>query len=103
VFATRLVTPTVSFTGTVKGHKTAQPKPPPQHQTQPFAGVKRRRRKNRTKKRRGTSQARQQVTTTSTLDNMFKAVIVVQQIMSELNESVSEGGKIMAINSHETT
>jgi hypothetical protein len=34
---------------------------------------------------------------TSTLDSMFKVVTVVQQIMSELKESVSEEGKIMAI------
>jgi hypothetical protein len=31
------------------------------------------------------------------MDNMFKVMTVVQQIMTGLNESVSEEGKILAI------
>jgi hypothetical protein len=36
--------------------------------------------------------------TTSSLDDMFKVAVIVQQIMTELNGAVSEENKIVAIN-----
>jgi hypothetical protein len=57
---------------------------------------RRKRQKNPTKKSRETSHARQQATITRPFW-MFKVLNVVQHIMSELNESVSEEGKIVAI------
>jgi hypothetical protein len=35
--------------------------------------------------------------TTSSLDNMFKVAVIVQQIMTELSGAVSEENKIVAI------
>jgi hypothetical protein len=96
VFATRLATPTVSFEEALKGQKNAQ-----QQQTQPFTegGEKKKKKKEKPNKGKQRDQPGQTAGNnhTSCLDNMFKVVNVVQHIMSELNESVSEEGKIMVI------
>jgi hypothetical protein len=86
------------FEEAVKGQKNAQPQQPPQHQTHPFTeGEEKEKGKPNKEKERDQPGQTTGNKHTSTLNNMFKAVTVVQQIMSELNESVSEEGKIVAI------
>jgi len=96
VFSTRLTTPTVSFAEAVNGKRNNPPQQDRQHQPQLTTGGWEEKSEKHNKERDLTGQTASK-NHTSSMDSTFKVVTVVQQIMTGLNESVSEEGKIMAI------
>jgi hypothetical protein len=68
-----------------------------QQQTQPAPGGGEKKEDSREKEERNEPSHPSRNKPTPPMDNMFKVITVVQQIMTGLNESVYEEGKIMAI------
>jgi hypothetical protein len=95
VFTTRLVSSTVSYAEALKGKESGQPRLMQQQQYQPAPGGGEREQESSVKE--GNQSGQPSGNKKSTMDNMFKVINVVQQIMTGLNESVSEEGKITAI------